>query len=198
VANLSDMPPRTVRAGRWTRSEYDRLIDAGLLGSSDRVELLGGQLIVAEPQGSAHFTAIQLAQDALRGAFGGGWQVRVQGPIALDEESEPEPDVVVVPGTARDYRDAHPARPVLLVEVADSSLATDRERKGSLYARAGVSDYWIIDLIDRVLQVHREPAPNPAAPFGWGYRSLTLFRPGSWIEPLAAPGTRIPVADLLP
>ena len=73
------------------------------------------------------------------------------GPIALDEDSEPEPDVAVVPGAPDDYAHAHPSRPVLTVEVAESSLALDRQRKGSLYARAGLSDYWVLNLIDRVL-----------------------------------------------
>jgi len=192
------MTARDVRTWRWSRVEYDRLIEAGIFRPGDPIELLGGQLIVAEPQGSAHFTAIQLAEDALRAAFGPGWQVRAQGPIALDEESEPEPDVAVVPGTPRDYRDAHPARPVLVVEVAESSLATDREHKGSLYARAGIGDYWIVNLVDRVLEVYREPAPESAAPFGWRYRSVTTLGPEASAEPLAAHGARIPVADLLP
>jgi Uma2 family endonuclease len=192
------MAPLRVRTEAWSRIEYDRLIEAGLLQPGDPVELLGGRLFVAEPQGSVHFTAIQLAADALRRAFGPGWQVRAQGPIALDEQSEPEPDVAVVPGTARDYRDAHPARPVLVVEIADSSLAADRERKGSLYARAGVDDYWIINLVDRILEIYREAEPTPAAPFGWRFRSLATVGPAGEAAPLAAALARISVADLLP
>jgi Uma2 family endonuclease len=192
------MAPLDARTERWTRVQYERLVEAGLLQPGDPVELLGGRLFVAEPQGNVHFTATQLAADAVRRAFGRRWQVRAQGPIALDEESEPEPDVAVVPGTARDYRDAHPARPVLVVEVADSSLATDRERKGSLYARAGVDDYWIVNLIDRVLEIYREAGPQPAAPFGWRFRSLTIVGPEGEAAPLAASRARIPVADLLP
>src|SRR5713226_8503782 len=112
-----------VRTRRWKRIEYDRLIEAGFFRPGDPVELLGGQLIVAEPQGSGHFAAIRAVEEALRAAFGPGWEVRGQGPIALDEESEPEPDVAVVPGTFRDYVIEHPSRPVLVVEVSDSSLA---------------------------------------------------------------------------
>src|SRR5438552_6294302 len=147
----------------WTRVEYERLIEHGFFRTGDSVELVGGALIVAEPQGSAHFTSIRLVEEALRVAFGRGWEVRVQGPIALDDESEPEPDVAVVPGGPRDYAAAHPARPVLVVEVSESSLALDREVKGSLYARAGIADYWLIDLVDRVVEVHRDPAPEPSA-----------------------------------
>lgn len=111
------MPDDPERARRWRRVEYDRLIEMGFFGEDEAIELLGGQLVVAEPQGSRHFTAIELVADALRLAFGSGWRVRVQGPVALDDESEPEPDVAVVPGTAREYRAAHPARPVLVVGI---------------------------------------------------------------------------------
>jgi Putative restriction endonuclease len=79
-------------------------------------------------------------------------KTRSQGPVALDDESEPEPDIVAVPGTIRDYSGEHPARPVLVVEVSDSSLSLDRARKGNLYARAGLGDYWIVNLVERVLE----------------------------------------------
>jgi Uma2 family endonuclease len=186
------------RERRWTRVEYDRLIDAGVFQPGEPFELLGGLLVVAEPQGDAHFTAIRLAEDSLRAVFGPGWEVRPQGPIALDAESEPEPDVAVVPGTARDYREGHPAHAVLVVEVAESSLGRDREDKGSLYARAGIADYWIVNLVDRVLEVFREPGPEAASPFGWRYQSVTTVGPEGSVAPLAAHGSRIPVADLLP
>jgi len=187
-----------LRAHRWTRVEYERLIDAGVFRPGEPVELVGGMLVVAEPQGSAHFTAIRLVEEALRAAFGTGWDVRVQGPIALDHESEPEPDVAVVPGNARDYREAHPAGAVLVVEVAESSLATDQEDKGSLYARARIADYWIVNLVARVVEVRRAPVLDPAAPFGWRYGSVTAIGPGGSVVPLAAHGVRVPVADLLP
>lgn len=132
-----------VRTRRWTRIEYDRLIDAGFFRPGDPVELLGGQMIVAEPQGSRHFAALRAAQEALRQAFGDGWEIRGRGPLALDDESEPEPDLAVVPGTFRDYRLAHPTSPSLVVEISETSLALDRAHKGSLYARAGLVDYWI-------------------------------------------------------
>ena len=84
---------------RWTRLQYDRLIECGVFQPGDRIELIGGELIVREPQRTPHATAIELALDALRAAFGPGWRVRVQLPVALDEESEPEPDIAVVPGS---------------------------------------------------------------------------------------------------
>jgi Uma2 family endonuclease len=182
---------------RWKRVEYDRLIECGIFQPGDPVELLGGQLIVAEPQGSRHFTTIRAVDAALRAAFGAGWEVRGQGPIALDDESEPEPDVAVVPGTFRDYLAEHPSRPVLVVEVSESSLAFDRVHKGSLYARAGLTDYWIVNLVDRVVEVYRGPARDAAAPFGWRYAPATVHAPGSAISPLAVPGTVVQVAALL-
>ncbi|MDP2701906.1 MAG: Uma2 family endonuclease [Candidatus Rokubacteria bacterium] len=187
-----------VKTRRWKRVEYERLIETGFFQFGDPVELVGGQLIVAEPQGSGHFAAIRAVEEALRAAFGVGWDVRGQGPVALDEESEPEPDVAVVLGSFRDYVAAHPSRPVLVVEVSESSLNLDRYHKGSVYARAGLADYWIVNLVDRVLEVYRHPGPDPAASFGWRYSPAEVFGREASVSPLALPGAHIRVADLLP
>jgi len=187
-----------VRTRRWTRKEYDRLIDLGILREDEPIELIGGQLIVSEPKTSLHATAVRLTADALRRAFGEGWLVCTQDPIAPDDESEPEPDVIVIPGQIRDYRDAHPEGAALLVEVAVSSLAFDRRHKGSLYARAGLNDYWIVNLVDRVVEVRRRPAPDPSADFGAAYQDIELARPGATLTPLAKPEARVAVDDLLP
>jgi Uma2 family endonuclease len=168
----------------------------------DRLSLLPAaqEHILAQGDGkySPHATSILLVQRALTEAFGPGWLVRSQMPVALDDESEPEPDVAVVPGDPRDYRDAHPARPVLVVEVALSRVGFDREHKGSLYARAGVADYWIVNLPDRRLEVYRGPVPDGAAPFGGRYGSALALGPEERVAPLAAPGASVTVADLLP
>lgn len=186
------------RLRQWTRAEYGRLIEAGMFSPGEPVELLGGELLVSEPQGSGHYTAVGLVEDALRAALGPGWLVRSRGPIALTEDSEPEPDVAVIRGTRRDFRHEHPARPALVVEVAESSLALDREHKGSLYARAGMADYWILNLVDYVLEVYRGPIEDPAARFGWRYAWTEVLSSGSTATPLVTPGARISVADLLP
>jgi Uma2 family endonuclease len=102
---------------------YDRLIELGILHEDEAIELLAGRLVVREPQRTPHATATQLAADALRAAFGVGWSVRVQLPIALDDESEPEPDAAVVPGAPRDCLREHPSAPVLVVEVAHEAPA---------------------------------------------------------------------------
>jgi Uma2 family endonuclease len=186
------------RTRRWTRVEYDRLIEMGMFQAGERLELLAGNLVVREPQGDPHTLAVELVNEALRTAFGREWRVRVQLPIALDQESEPEPDISVAPGRARDRREAKPSRLALIVEIAESSLALDREYKGSLYAKARVPDYWIVNLLDRVLEVLRDPMPDAAASYGWSYRSVQSLHAGEHVSPLAAPAARIPVADLLP
>src|SRR5215472_15905515 len=116
----------------WTRREYDRLVELGAF-EGQPIELIGGQLLVAEPQYSYHASAITKVDYALRAVLPPGWIVRIQVPVALDDGSEPEPDLVVVPGRPGDYRDAHPAHPALVIEVAESSLRFDRRRKGNLY-----------------------------------------------------------------
>src|SRR5262249_631472 len=139
-----------------------------------------------------------MAGDALRTALPPGWTVRIQDPLALDDESAPEPDVAVVRGRHGDYRDAHPARAALIVEVAESSLTFDRVQKGSLYARAGIVDYWIVNRVDRLVEVYRDPGPDLTAPFGWRYASVERLRPPAALTLLGAPAASIPVAALLP
>jgi len=183
---------------RWTRREYERLIDHGFLDEDDPIELLNGLLLVKEPQHSPHRTAVLLVAKAVEGAFGEGWFVQTQSPIILDDWSEPEPDVCVIRGPPRDYVDTHPMRPALIVEVAQSGLALARGRKAAAYARARMADYWIVNLVDRVLEVHREPArPGPARGH-WGYAAIQMLGADASIMPLAAPSAGIRVADLLP
>jgi Uma2 family endonuclease len=187
--------PLTIR--RWKRSEYERLVELGAF-ERDPIELVGGQLVVAEPQSAYHAGSVRRADYALRAVLPAGWVVSVQSPVSLDEDSEPEPDLAVAAGRPEDYLDAHPAAPVLVVEVAESSLAFDRRDKGSLYARAGIPEYWIINLVDRVLEVHRGPEREPSAPYGWVYRSrVTLVAPAI-VAPVGIRGVQVPVAGLLP
>jgi Uma2 family endonuclease len=186
------------RRRRFSRAEYERLIELGVFQAGEPIELIGGELMVAEPQGAAHYTAIRKIAKALEAAFGRGWEVRTQGPIGLDDDSEPEPDVAVVPGSPDDYGRAHPSRPALTVEVAESSLNIDRRHKGSLYARAGLPDYWVLNLIDRVLEVYREPVEDSTAPFGWRYARGEVLDVSARVAPLAAPASAILVSQLLP
>jgi len=186
------------RTRRFTRAEYDRLIELGVFQPDEDIELIGGELIVAERQGAPHYTAIRKTAKALEAAFGPGWDVRMEGPIGLDDESEPEPDVAVVTGSVDDYAREHPSRPVLTVEIAESSLALDRRHKGSLYARAGLQDYWILNLVDRVLEVYRRPVADAGAPFGWRYADRVVLDATARAIPIAAPQSSVSVAQLLP
>jgi hypothetical protein len=186
------------RTRRRTRVEYDRLIDQGVFQPGEHLELLAGQLVVREPQGDLHSLAVELAHEALRAACGSEWRVRTQLQVALDDHSEPEPDVSIADGSLHHGAEAKPARLALIVEVAASSLTLDREEKGSLYARARVADYWIVNLVDRVIEVYRNPGPDPSASYGWTYRSIQRLRAGEHVAPLAVPTSHIAVVDLLP
>ena len=192
------VPRQTLQMKRWKRVEYERLVDKGVFAPGDRIELIDGLLLVSEPQSSPHYTAIRLVERVLARAFGEGWDVRTQAPIALDDASEPEPDIAVVRGAPRDYSVAHPAHPVLVVEVAASSLDFDREHKASLYARARCPEYWIVNLLDRVLEVQREPTPEPSAPYGWDYAVVDVLSSADQVSTLSAPAIQIAVGDLLP
>jgi Uma2 family endonuclease len=183
---------------RWSRYDYARLMDQGFLDEDDPIELLDGLLLVKEPQSSPHRTAVGLVAKALERAFGEGWFVQIQSPIALDPRSEPEPDVCVVRGSLRDYVDAHPARPALVVEVAQSGLRLARSRKAAAYARAQIADYWIVNLVDRVLEVHREPARSGPARRHWAYAVIQTLGADATVTPLAAPAAVLHVADFLP
>ncbi len=182
---------KAIQMRRWTREEYDRMIAAGLFKPGERLELVDGEIFQMTPQGSAHFTAIQLTDEALRHAFGSGFVVRAQAPLALGPDSEPEPDVAVVTGNARDYRDAHPATALLVVEVADSTVDYARGRKITLYARAGIIEYWIVNLIERCLEVYRKPDQDT-------YLHCRRLVTGDKIAPLAAADKKIEVSDILP
>src|SRR5262245_28858111 len=192
------MPESDVELKRWTRVEYERLVERGVFAGGDRVELIDGLLIVAEPQSATHYTSIRLVERALARAFGAAWHTRTEAPIALAETSEPEPDVAVVRGDLRDYTAEHPADPVLVVEVALTSLTLDRRHKASLYARAGRPEYWIVNLVDRVLEVYREPVRSSTAPYGWGYGTMEALGAGDRVRPLGALDVWIAVGDLLP
>lgn len=185
------MKANAIETRRWTREEYDKMIAAGVFSPGERVELVDGEILQMAPQGSLHATAVRLAEDALRKAFGHGFDVRTQLPLALSPDSEPEPDVAVVTGSARDYSKAHPATAVLVVEVAEATLEFDRLRKGSVYARGDIPEYWIVNLIDRCLEIYRDPRQG-------SYRSRTRLLAGETVSPLAAAHSRVAVADFLP
>jgi Uma2 family endonuclease len=177
----------------WTREEYRRAGKLGLFGPEERLELLDGEIIQKMPHGSLHAFVVKRADRLLADAFGSDCHTRPQLPLVLNDLSEPEPDVVVVVGTEYDYLSDHPQAmdSRLVVEVADSTLRFDRSRKRSAYARSGILEYWIINLLERQIEVHRDPR-------GSRYRSVTIYREGETVTALAAPHASIAVSDLLP
>lgn len=187
----SEMATRAVDVYRWTREEYEQLADQGFFPPGKRVELIDGVIYEMSPQKSPHATGILLVTEALRAAFPQGHQFRVQLPLVLGEESEPEPDLAIVPGSPRDYSESHPETAILVVEVSDSSSFHDRERKRSLYARWAIPEYWILDVAGKQLEVYRNPGEG-------GYQTRLILKAGDTITPLASPGASIAVADLLP
>jgi Uma2 family endonuclease len=188
--------PSGVRGRRWTKREYYRLGELGFF-DGQRVELIEGRLMVHSPQNSLHATTVHQVTDLLRAAFVTGHLVRSQFPLDLGQTTEPEPDVAVVVGSLQQYRDAHPTTALLIVEVSDTTASYDRRRKGSLYARAGVPDYWIVNLQRRRLEVYRDPIADPSRRYGYRYSSRTDLVPPATVSPLALPQVAIAVADLL-
>jgi Uma2 family endonuclease len=186
-----------VRPRRWSKDEFYRLAELGFF-QGQRVELLGGRLMVASPQHPRHAAAVAQLTLVLRACVGANHHLRVQLPLNLGQASEPEPDFALVSGTPRDYTQAHPTSAELVVEVSDSTLAYDRTQKGSLYAAAGLREYWILNLVDRTLEVYRDPVPDSSQPFGHGYSSRSDLVPPASLTPLALPQASILVADLLP
>jgi Uma2 family endonuclease len=185
------MATATIDTRRWTREEYERLVEQGFFHPEDRLELVEGIIYEMTPQSSFHSTGIRFAESALRPVFVAGFDIRAQMPLALGFDSEPEPDIAVVLGTARDYLHSHPTSAVLIVEIADSSLLHDRKRKSRLYARAEIPEYWIMNVMDWCLEVYREPK-------GGVYRSHTVLRAGDTISPVLRSDATILIADLLP
>ncbi|MGL4554823.1 MAG: Uma2 family endonuclease [Gemmataceae bacterium] len=185
-----------VRRRPLSKAEYYALGEAGFF-RGEKVELIEGQLVVQSPQESPHYTHIRRVARVLEAVFGPGHDVRQQGPLDLGQITEPEPDVAVVAGTFEDYLDHHPTTALLIVEVSVSTLAYDRGRKASLYARAGVADYWIVNVPDLQLEVHRDPAPDATAAFGHSYSLRQTLRAGAAVSPLARPTAAVAVSDLL-
>lgn len=178
-------------AHHWSRTEYERLVDAGVFAVDARVELLDGAIIDMSPQKSAHATAVGLVEEALRPCMDDSCHIRSQKPLALDDRSEPEPDLAVVPGQLRDYAQGHPDTALLIVEVADTSLAYDQGTKARAYARNGIAEYWILNLRDRILEVYREVDRQ-------GYRQRCLIDADGQIAPLIRTQCVIRVHDLMP
>jgi Uma2 family endonuclease len=181
----------------FSAKEYDRLAELGFF-DDEKLEPIEGEIIPKMLHSPPHAMGVWLAQTALLHVFQQGFMVRVQLPLALGPRSRPEPDVCVVQGQPEDFAQAHPTTAVLALEVSDSTLRQDRETKAALYARHGIAEYWIVNLIDNTLEVHRNPAAQVGALLGHAYTERRELRAGESIAPLLMPENLIAVEDLLP
>lgn len=177
----------------FTVDEYYRMGEAGILREDDRVELLDGEIVQLSPIGSRHAAAVTMLHQRLSGAVGKGGSVRVQNPLRLSHRSEPVPDICVVRRRHDYYAGAHPEPEdvLLVVEVADTSLAYDRNRKIPSYARAGVPEVWLVELPGAVVRAFRSPAAD-------GYRSIAEYAAEDELAIEALPGVRMPVREIVP
>lgn len=177
---------------RFTVEDYYRMAESGILREDDRVELIDGEIIEMPPIGPGHAGTVEELGDLIRSRLPTTARVRTQNPVRLGLRSEPEPDLAVVTRREGYYRQEHPtpADVLLLIEVADSSLEYDRQTKAPMYAHAGIPELWIINLMDRVIEVYREPSAA-------GYQQVQISRPGDLLAPLAFPDLRIAVNDVL-
>lgn len=189
--------PAPARHG-WNVEEFERLFEAGFFAPDAKMELIEGEVWEKMTQKDSHALAVLLAQYKLLEIFGVGYSIRVQLPLILGARSKPEPELAVVEGSPRESSRPHPTTAVLIVEISDSTLVADQQTKAPLYARAGVAEYWIVNLIDNGLEVRREPIPMAQSPLGFGYASTLILQPGESVSPLGAPNFAVRVEDLLP
>lgn len=183
VAEVAADLPDLVRPLR--RAEYERLVAAGAF-DDERIELLEGVLVRMTPQDPAHADAVGWLGEELTRQVRGAFRVRVASPLAQGDASVPEPDLAVVP--AGRYRHARPERAVLAIEVARTSLRLDLGRKARLYARHGVEEYWVVDLTDRAVHVHRDARAGV-----WTH--VEVVRSGV-LASRAVPGVAVDLAEL--
>jgi Uma2 family endonuclease len=176
---------------RLSVADFYRLAGAGILGEDERVELLEGQLIAMSPVGTRHALAVDALTDLLSHTLTPPARLRVQNPVTLNGDTEPLPDIAVVRRPWRGYPGEHPGPDdiFLLVEVADSSLAFDLGAKRIIYARAGIREFWLVDLTADVVHIHRRPVGDTYTVVDTLDRAATLT-----IE--ALPGVAIPAGPL--
>ncbi len=177
----------------FTVDDYYRMAEVGILQPGERVELLEGEIVQLGAIGSRHAGCVNRLTRILVTGVGEHALVTVQNPVRLSDLSEPQPDLAVVRPRPGDYMDRHPLPDdvLLVVEVADTSIPVDRERKAPLYATARVPEYWIVDLPGEVLEVHRDPE-------GGAYRSVTRHRKGEILNLVQLPELAVPVEEMLP
>jgi Uma2 family endonuclease len=196
LADGAVMDPASGEPHRFTHDELFQMVDDGWLADC-RVQLIEGELIEMPPQKNTHMISITRTQRLLEAAFGPQFWVRVQGTLNLSPWGVPDPDLAVVPVGYLSAAMPNPTSALLVVEVSDTTLRLDR-RKANVYAAAGIGDYWIVNLVDRQVEIRRDPRADANVRTGATYATVITFQPGDTLTPLAAPNAAIAVTDVLP
>lgn len=177
---------------RFTVEEYYLMAKAGILGGDDRVELIDGEIVEMPPIGSPHASSVMRLIQLFFQQVGSRALVNAQNPVRLEEHSEPQPDIALLRPRNDFYAAAHPGPQdvLLLIEVADTSVDYDRQVKAPLYARAGITEYWLVDLAGQRIEVYRAPAAGE-------YRQVRLVRQGERLAPEVLPFLELSANDIL-
>jgi Uma2 family endonuclease len=186
-------PPRK----KWTSDEFHQLGDEGWF-EGECVILVNGEILDMPLPNPPHDTATGLTDYTLKSVFQSGFNVRVQMSLVVAQDTDLAPDIAVVAGSPRDFARRKPTTAELVVDISESSLAYDTGDKAHLYAAARIQDYWVINLVDRRLEIRRRPVPDASQAHGFRYADVTLLTENDVVSPLAAPQAQIRVADLLP
>jgi Uma2 family endonuclease len=176
---------------RFTRAEYYRMAEAGILRRHDRVELIRGEIVEMSPIGRRHRAFVDNLNALLMLRLAGRAIVSVQMPVVLTDDTEPEPDVTLLRRRPVPYkeREAHAEDVLLLIEVAEGSLAYDRITKLRLYAEAGIPEYWVVDCEAETVEVYRDPGPE-------GYRGMHRVAGAATLALEAFPDVELSAADI--
>ena len=183
---------------RWSVARYQRMIDAGILAPEDKVELLENYVVLKMPRNPLHDGTTHRISKRLGKRLPAGWDLRIQSAVVL-ADSQPEPDLAVVRVDPADYTTRHPTPADVgqLIEVADSSLLRDQRDKTRIYARAAIPVYWIINLVDRRVEVYTQPSGPVSVP---AYHSFQIYQPGDAV-PIVLDGNTVgtfPADEMLP
>ena len=196
---LSLLRQRPPKRRRWTRAEFARAESLGLFRADERLELLDGEIVEKEPRvNTPHAAAQRKAEKLLARLFAEGYDVRGQLPLALGARSQPLSDIAIVTGSEDDYLTDHPQNAILVMEISDTTLRTDRQHKLQIYAKAQIADYWILNLVERQLEIYRRPQPSESNATRWHYAEITIYTETETVKSLALPKKEIFVASLLP
>ncbi|QEL18152.1 Uma2 family endonuclease [Limnoglobus roseus] len=192
LSAVRQVPPK-----KWTVKEFHALGSTGKF-EGRRLILLRGVILEQGMMKPPHAVAVGVVLEALGFLLPLGFCVRVQLPLVLSLDTDPMPDIAVVPGKQRDYVIDHPTKSPLVIEISDTTFDTDVTDKAELYATAGIADYWVLDFESRQLLVFRDPVPLPAGLGATAYRDRSTYGPTDPVAPLHFPAVSIRVADLLP